>query len=876
MLLPVWHDCPLPRGCRVGLLVPDAGPLAASTLLTLLNHACVVPLPADHPDPVGCWRDACVQCVVSFDEVRVRYLAERLNNAAAYVAREDVVFDEVRAPDAPPGGTTSGLDDTVLLLHTSGTTAKPKRVPFTLLRLLRSGEALARSMGLTPHDVGLGVMPLHHVGGIACNLFAPLVSGSRMVHGGAFDAAKWWRLAEEGAVTWCYMVPTMWTLALRHHRSGSPAPPLRLVRSGAAHMPPPLAERLRETFPTAHVLPTYSMTECMPIASPPAGYNLEKSGSVGRAVEVRVVALDESGRELPPGKTGELALDAGAHLFDGYEGYDAAARPFPTGDVGHVDEDGWIFVTGRRKECINKGGELLFPTALEAEWAQPDSVDLMAFAAPHEELGETVGAAVVGEGAARTLAALPRGPQVIVVVDELPRTATRKVQRVGFAARVGLPASHGAGTRLFRYDGTTLSPLQAVRVEHTVADLLLRLADAVSAKCGASFESGDRVQRTASGTAKYTLHLRYLAHRLGFGSDHLAAKLMPAFWETEWPRAWDELYERLLVCLMSETGTLGHESGSVWSTLFPSIPAGSFGVGYLHQRTRYFDEVVESHADACEQLVVLGAGFDTRCYRLARYARSFEVDAPTTQACKRHYLEQAGIDASHTVFVDVDFEQEDWMTKLRAASTFDPYAPTLFLWEGVSYYLPAAAVDATLRSIADTCPRCRVVYDIYYAWFSEHPRVAALMRHGFGEPLRSGVTPGCENASARAAGLETLDVVRPAVAARTYGPYNASGGMVSPAFPAYAFVAAGAKDAGLPSFVRTADSEEEEGVDVPDECTSGETADVLARVTDLFDGRLPSLDESLEELGVDSLTELELREIVQRFDCPLGTLRTLL
>jgi methyltransferase (TIGR00027 family) len=959
--LPTWPDFPLPTRGRLALVVPADGRVAASALLTLMNHGCVVPLHAaeERPTMLARMRAAGVRCVFDCDAARAAELAAALeaeggdailafavsapsSSEAASVAPARFARVRGEAPPAaagPPMRPSAG-DDTVLILHTSGTTGASKRVPFTLARLWRSGAALAASMGLRADDVGLNMMPMHHVGGIACNLFAPLASGGAMVHAPrGFDAAGFWALAKSHRVTWVYMVPSMWAMALRAgpKHDPDPAPALRIVRSGAASLPHELATQLRARFvataPT--VLPTYSMTECMPIATPPPGYALDRPGAVGPAYGVTARVVDREGAPVAAGVTGEIVLSEGegdGHLFAGYEGDGAdtlLARPspFPTGDLGHVDADGWLHVTGRAKEAINRGGELLSPVEIEAALAAvlgETADDCMVFAAPHAELGETVGVAVteaaVDAYAARTSAAAGepmaalleelRGgavlaphkrPQVLVRVAELPRThGTRKLQRAGFAQRVALATTRGGRAWATVATLATLaeSPHEPPRpaaappptpAVSAVADALGRLAEAIPTHCAGRHVAGDRVARSASGTAKYTLRLRYLAHALGFGTDPLAAKLMPTFWETEWPREWEELHTQALRLLHRETGGLGRVS-SVWSELFRAKVAagevcdGNFAVGYLHGRTCFFDDVVRAHRD-CAQLVILGAGFDTRCYRMAagaeRPRRCFEVDAPTTQACKRECLARAGIAADHVTFVGVDFAAaEDWMARLCAAG-FDPDLPTLVLWEGVSYYLPRAAVQDTMNKIAGGCRVARVVYDVYYSWFSEDARVAALMRKGFGEPLVSGVDFGREDAPSRDAGLATVSIVRPTEANAAYGPHDARGALAAPAFGAFAMVVASTTPQ-LPRVPPTAAAAPycaaEPAADPADPAVDPPTAaDPVDPPTSACVVALPpavrdalglagdeeaDLDTPLVQLGLDSLALLELYELV--------------
>ena len=246
---------------------------------------------------------------------------------------------------------------------------------------------------------------------------------------------------------------------------------------------------------------------------------------------------------------------------------------------------------------------------------------------------------------------------------------------------------------MMRLDGALGDLLRGIRREQTHAmreEAARRGTDA-------------RLHGSASGTGKFTMHQRYLAHCLGFGPDSMAAHFLREFWASEMPEEHERAYTAALVLRFKQSGRLASEDeeARVWSAMFhervmAGTQVGSFGIGYLHCRTCYFDAVVSAHAEMA-QLVVLGAGFDTRCYRLERRpARCFEVDAPTTQAEKREALARAGTDTRHVSFVSVDFATQDWMAQLIDAG-FDPALPTLFLWE-VHHHAPCHAMPCASRS----------------------------------------------------------------------------------------------------------------------------------------------------------------------------------
>jgi methyltransferase (TIGR00027 family) len=238
-----------------------------------------------------------------------------------------------------------------------------------------------------------------------------------------------------------------------------------------------------------------------------------------------------------------------------------------------------------------------------------------------------------------------------------------------------------------------------------------------------------------SGTAQGPLSTRYFEHELGTREDEPAARLMMALPDVS----------RLAVHMVAGPLLLGHRLTGYVPRAFRYPFEGDVPPLYeASARTAFFDSVVERHLAEIDQLVILGAGFDTRAFRSPDdpRIRAFEVDAPRTQAVKRDVLEQSGIDSSKVTFVAADFETEDWLARLVAAG-FDPSRPAVFLWEGVTMYLERAAVEATLRKIASTAKESVVAFD-YFTTEALTSR-ALYWRYGrfatkaAGEPLKFGV-----------------------------------------------------------------------------------------------------------------------------------------
>mmetsp|Transcript_7471 Transcript_7471/g.23340 ORF Transcript_7471/g.23340 Transcript_7471/m.23340 type:complete len:441 (-) Transcript_7471:44-1366(-) len=319
-----------------------------------------------------------------------------------------------------------------LVLRTSGTTGQPKLVYKTQQQLSRGGAIIAKTLMLEPSDCCLNFMPLHHIGGIVANIYAPLASGSGAVYIAKFSAALVLNLDNlVPKVTWIYCVPSH-LQAILSARTPDSKPPscVRLYRSGAAALPAAVAEELR-AWSGAVVLPTYSMTECMPIASPRGSYELDRAGSVGPAI----------GPELAISERGEVLIRGPLVSHD-------AKEWFATGDLGRIDPDGWLTLTGRAKEIINRGGEVVSPLEVEdACLRHPRIAACVCFAVPHDALGEAIGLLVVPRGAAPTLAELrsflepylaaARRPQYICTAPALPVGPTGKPLRAGLRPRRG-------------------------------------------------------------------------------------------------------------------------------------------------------------------------------------------------------------------------------------------------------------------------------------------------------------------------------------------------------------------------------------------------------------------------------------------------------
>jgi acyl-CoA synthetase (AMP-forming)/AMP-acid ligase II len=351
-------------------------------------------------------------------------------------------------------------EDLALVLHTSGTTARPKIVPLTQANLCASARNVGATLQLSPRDRCLNVMPLFHIHGLVAALLASLAAGASVVCTPGFLAPRFFAWTREFSPTWYTAVPTMHQAILdraeANHESVG-ACPLRLVRSSSAALPPTVLAELEEAF-GAPVIESYGMTEAAhQMASNPLPPRPRKLGSVGMAAGPEIAIVDEAGRLLPSGQSGEIVI-RGDNVTPGYEHNPQANASaftdgwFRTGDQGYLDDEGYLFVTGRIKEFINRGGEKISPREVdEALLNHPAVAQAVAFAVPHAQLGEDVAAAVVSkpngtvserelqEFAAARLAGF-KVPRRIILLDELPKGSTGKVQRIGLAEKLGLAA----------------------------------------------------------------------------------------------------------------------------------------------------------------------------------------------------------------------------------------------------------------------------------------------------------------------------------------------------------------------------------------------------------------------------------------------------
>ena len=369
-----------------------------------------------------------------------------------------LVMETDEEVDGSRTATSPGDDDIALVLHTSGTTSRPKLVPLRHRNLFASTGNIASTYALAPSDVALCVMPLFHIHGLMASTMATLRSGGTVVVPPRFDPMTFWPTLNEHRTTWYSAVPTMHQMLLMRNRGERPAGAerLRFIRSSSSALSPETMTQLESRF-GAPVLEAYGMTEAShQMASNPLPPAPRRPGTVGIGTGVRLGIMSDSGMLLGDGSGdfGEVVI-RGPNVIDGYANNAEANAAsfidgwFRTGDQGTIDGDGYLSLIGRLKEMINRGGEKISPREIDDVLKQHPAVgEAVAFGSPHPAWGEEVVAAVVLKEpvAEKELIAFARErladykvPKKLYIVDKIPTTATGKIQRRSVAAAFNPP-----------------------------------------------------------------------------------------------------------------------------------------------------------------------------------------------------------------------------------------------------------------------------------------------------------------------------------------------------------------------------------------------------------------------------------------------------
>ena len=459
------------RNDRVAIVLPN-GPEMATAFLSIACCATTAPLnPAYTQEEFSFY--------LSDLEAKALVVQRRSNSPAVAAAHERniPVLELCADQDQPAGvftlinthasaqslpavnGGLAGPDDVALVLHTSGTTSRPKIVPLSHSNVCASARNIQNTLRLESTDVCLNVMPLFHIHGLMAAVLATLGKGATVFAAPGFDALKFFSWLDQAQPSWYSAVPTMHQAILARSKRNQDIierTNLRFIRSSSSALPPQVLLELEKTFGVP-VVEAYAMTEAshqMTCNQLPPGKR--KPGTVGCAAGPEVAVMDESGPDLlPQGEGGEVVI-RGDNVTKGYENNPQAntecfvAGWFRTGDQGVLDKDGYLTITGRLKEIINRGGEKISPREVDDVLMDHDAIQqVVTFAMPHKSLGEDVAAAVVlREGAnadeqdirsfaSERLAAF-KVPRKVFIIDEIPKGATGKLQRIGLAEKLGI------------------------------------------------------------------------------------------------------------------------------------------------------------------------------------------------------------------------------------------------------------------------------------------------------------------------------------------------------------------------------------------------------------------------------------------------------
>ena len=447
---------------RAAIVLPN-GPLMASSFLSISSYMSAAPLNPLYKQE---------EFEFYLDDLKPKFLLVEPNSKSlAVIAAKNLnipVF-EMKISDNQPLGTFELFDketdyknsndyDEALVLHTSGTTSRPKIVPLSNLNIFTSAVNISKSLKLTADDHCLNIMPLFHIHGLIAVLSASAKVGASVCASNGFNALKFLDLAETQNITWYSGVPTMHqAILLRAQKNSDKAKKLnlRFIRSSSASLPPAIFKQLNDIFQTP-VIEAYGMTEAThQMASNPLPPAIQKPGLVGMPAGPEICIMNDKNEKLPLGEIGEICIK-GDNVTNGYENNPEANKQsfvnnwFRTGDEGFFDEDGYLKISGRLKEIINKGGEKISPLEVDNILMDFPPIDqALCFGYKDKMLGEDIAVAIklkenkscteddIKSYANEKLAKF-KIPKKIFIVEDIPKGATGKLQRIGLAKKFGL------------------------------------------------------------------------------------------------------------------------------------------------------------------------------------------------------------------------------------------------------------------------------------------------------------------------------------------------------------------------------------------------------------------------------------------------------
>lgn len=381
---------------------------------------------------------------------------EKLKSAMTKVGREiKIVECDVDAEEFLPLVESDppevGEEDDALMMYTSGTTGKPKGVVLANRAVVAGGQFVSAAHELAPHDRVMAVLPLYHINAQIVTATAPLVHGGSLVLPHRFSATSFWEMVAQYHCTWINVVPTIISYLVDGadpRERGLDISAVRFCRSASAPLPPSQHRAFEQRFRIG-VIETMGLTEtAAPSFSNPLDPLKRKIGSPGQAFGNEAKIIDAEGKTLPPREAGEIMVRGANVMKNYYKNPEETAKTFTsegwlhTGDLGYLDEDGFVFVTGRIKELIIKGGENIAPREIdEVLICHPAVLEAATVGIPDERYGQDIMACVVlRPGVACTENELReycrqqlgpyKTPRVFRFLEELPKGPSGKVQRL--------------------------------------------------------------------------------------------------------------------------------------------------------------------------------------------------------------------------------------------------------------------------------------------------------------------------------------------------------------------------------------------------------------------------------------------------------------
>jgi acyl-CoA synthetase (AMP-forming)/AMP-acid ligase II/acyl carrier protein len=437
------------RKDRVAIVMNQGSDLAVA-FLSVAAHCVATPLnPKGTRSDFRSWlSDLEAVCIIAGNDPGDQLIDTASDMGISVIAWDEIAGYQEEIPE--PNRQPADPDDLALILHTSGTTAKAKMVPLTHANLMHSARNVSTVLRLDETDIGLCIMPLFHIHGIVACLLAPLFAGGMVIVPRVFEPEGLFTILREQGPTWFSAVPTMHQHIITHAETFSESRPvhsLRFIRSSSAMLPPVVMDRLESLFGVP-VIEAYGMTEAAhQMCSNPLPPAKRKTGSVGIMAGPEVAVVDESGSFLSPGVNGEIVIrgenvsSGYLHLPDEMQGR-LSGGWFRTGDMGRFDEEGYLYIVGRMKEIINRGGEKVSPLEVEEALLGIEEVsEAVSFGVAHQTLGEDLVAAVVLRQGSTIREQDIRGrlmemlthfkvPSRILILDSIPKSSIGKVQRL--------------------------------------------------------------------------------------------------------------------------------------------------------------------------------------------------------------------------------------------------------------------------------------------------------------------------------------------------------------------------------------------------------------------------------------------------------------